>query len=55
MDKIDIKSKRIVFDKKACIIQTSDDPDANIIKVNKQFTRIFGYSRDEVANKFPIT
>ncbi|CAD8089602.1 unnamed protein product [Paramecium sonneborni] len=54
MDKIDIKSKRIVFDKKACIIQTSDDPDAIIIKVNKQFTKIFGYTTEEVSMKFPI-
>ncbi|CAD8148434.1 unnamed protein product [Paramecium octaurelia] len=54
MDKIDIKSKRIVFDKKACIIQTSDDPDAIIIKVNKQFTKIFGYTKEEVSMKFPI-
>ncbi|CAD8068730.1 unnamed protein product [Paramecium sonneborni] len=55
MDKIDIKSKRIVFDKKACIIQASDDPDAIIIKVNKQFTKIFGYTREEVVMKFRIT
>ncbi|CAD8070191.1 unnamed protein product [Paramecium primaurelia] len=55
MDKIDIKSKKIIFDKKACIIQTTDDPDALIIKVNKQFTKIFGYTNEEISNKFQIT
>ncbi|CAD8090150.1 unnamed protein product [Paramecium sonneborni] len=54
MEKIDIKSKKIIFDKKACIIQTTDDPDSLIIKVNKQFTKIFGYTYEEVANKFQI-
>lgn len=50
-DKINIKNKRIVFDKKACVIHTNDDPAAMILKVNKQFTRIFGYQKDEVENK----
>ncbi|CAD8103477.1 unnamed protein product [Paramecium sonneborni] len=54
IEKIDIKSKKIIFDKKACIIQTTDDPDALIIKVNKQFTKIFGYTHEEVTNKFLI-
>lgn len=48
-DKIDIKNKKIVFDRKACIIHTTDDSNALILKVNKQFTRIFGYQKEEVV------
>ncbi|CAD8195861.1 unnamed protein product [Paramecium octaurelia] len=53
-EKIDIKSRKIIFDKKACIIQASDDIQSSILKVNKQFTRIFGYSSEEVVRMLPI-
>ncbi|CAK58161.1 unnamed protein product (macronuclear) [Paramecium tetraurelia] len=53
-EKIEIKSRKIIFDKKACIIQASDDIQSSILKVNKQFTRIFGYSSEEVVRMFPI-
>ncbi|CAD8107864.1 unnamed protein product [Paramecium primaurelia] len=53
-EKIEIKSKKIIFDRKACIIQASDDIQSQIIKVNRQFTRIFGYSSDEVVKILPI-
>lgn len=49
-DKIEIKNKKIIFDRKACIIQTNDDSNALILKVNKQFTRIFGYQKEDVVN-----
>lgn len=50
-----MKSKKIVFDKKACILQCNDDPNALIINVNKQFTRIFGYKREDVVEKATIS
>ncbi|CAD8121761.1 unnamed protein product [Paramecium sonneborni] len=53
-EKIEIKSRKIIFDRKACIIQASDDIQSSILKVNKQFTRIFGYSGEEVIKKLPI-
>ncbi|CAD8096084.1 unnamed protein product [Paramecium primaurelia] len=53
-EKIEIKSRKIIFDKKACIIQASDDIQSQILKVNKQFTRIFGYTSEEVVRILPI-